>query len=156
MSNQTIRPDGTVVYRTKLMDFARATAFARCIEANANFQDVVLEQSTRAKTEQYLVTFRPASRARQCDMLDREQDARTDRAHTEGGDYVFWQDPDRGYLYWCYNPISGETYEVTIGSCSCPDYHYRCERAGIQCKHMAAWCDWSAAGRPERPIVQAA
>jgi hypothetical protein len=141
MPHETINSDGTISYRTKLLrDLQFAARFARCLRANATrFCDVEIVPSLKAKGDAWYVSFRPINRERQIEMLERQADARRQRAAEEGLDYIFWADPDHTGSYWCFNPKSGETYEVSIFSCTCPDYEFRCKRAAIQCKHQQAW-----------------
>jgi hypothetical protein len=130
-----------LTYRTKLLAEDRARRFAACLTKNGKFTEVEVEVSTRAKNwyQRHFVRFRPVNPERQQEMLDREQDSREARAATEGQDYTFVWDPDSIQPFaWCHNPKSGETYEVTVFDCTCPDFRYRCHGVGIRCKHMAA------------------
>ncbi len=137
--SQTITSTGAICYRTKLMELARAAAFARCIGGNTDrFADVTIEESGRARSDaKFFVQFRPISRERQEALYGAQFDLRTQRAEAEGADYIFWQDDSRRF-WWCFNPKSGETYEVSAGGCTCPDHEFRCKRAGLQCKHVQA------------------
>lgn len=125
-------------FRTKLMDLARAAAFARCIGANERFAEVTIETSTRAKSERkYFVQFQPASDERKGAILDRQQDARAERAATQG--FTFCLDKDAGRpFFWCWSHTSGEVYETTQHSCNCPDHDFRCKPNGLSCKHILA------------------
>lgn len=130
-----------VRFRTKLLAENRAKGFAACLERNPRFHDVQVHESTRAKNwyQRHYVTFAPASEERQQVMLDRQQASRQERAETEGLAYVFVLDRDSIQPFcWCFNPQSGETYETTLFDCSCPDFRYRCQRVGMQCKHQLA------------------
>lgn len=143
----TILTNGAIAYRTKPMELARAAAFAKCIEANAGrFTSVEISQA-RAKTEQYFVTFRPTSETRQGDLYQAEWDARQQRAQEEGAEYIFWRDTDNPGVDWVFNPKSGETYQVSTFGCTCPDYMFRCEKAGLLCKHQQARTIQADAGR---------
>jgi hypothetical protein len=147
MSRTTITQTGTIAYRTKNMDLARAAAFARCLAANAaRFTSVTIE-TARTKAEQYFVTFRPTSETRQGNLYQAEWDARKERAEAEGAEYIFWRDPDKAGVDWCFNPKSGETYEVSTFECSCPDHQFRCKNAGLLCKHQQARTLQAEAGR---------
>lgn len=138
MPRQTITKDG-VFYRTKLFrNFQKADAFKKCLTANPGFTGVSIEDGANTKGPAWFIQFRPAGRDRQVDMLEREMDKRALRAETEGMNYVFVRDADKPYLLWCYNPKSGEVYEVTTFDCSCPDYEFRCRAAGLKCKHQQA------------------
>ena len=151
--SETIGRDGVIRYRTRLFsDWEQADRFRRCLEANPRFVDPTVCESGTSKTVKWFVTFRPGNRERQLDMYERQWDARRDRGWTEGLEYIFWQDPDHPGSWWCFNPRSGETYEVTIFSCTCPDYVYRCHLAALQCKHMQAWEAQSELGLLQRTI----
>lgn len=129
---------GELTMRTKLMAFEAATRFARCLSANVRFAAVAIETSSRAKGEKrHFVTFLPASRERLEALAQRQQDARTERAFVQ--EFTFCADRDTERLFWwCYSHESGETYETTEQSCSCPDAEYRCRANGLRCKHQIA------------------
>lgn len=156
MSREIITKSGAIVYRTKLMSDAAAARFASCLRGNSRFCDVETVESQTAKTPKSFVTFRPSSRERQGDMLVSQWNQRAERAATEGMCYIFVADSDHTGDYWCFNPISLETYQVSSFRCSCPDFVYRCDRAGIQCKHQQAWEMQSRAGTLHRHIDIAA
>lgn len=142
--HQTITRTGAVVYRTKLLTVAQAAAFAACLTANeSRFTEVGTARSERAKGEaDHFVTYRPVSVQRQADLIAHVQGERADRAANEGAAYEFMLDKDGGRpFWWVFNPVSGETYEVTPECCSCPDYTFRCQRAGLSCKHMVTLQD---------------
>jgi predicted nucleic acid-binding Zn finger protein len=120
------------------MDLAQARSFARCLDCNTGrFQNVEIHRSERSRDEKFFITFQPVSASRLDALHSRQQEARQLRAEQQ--EFIFWQDPDCKHVYWCFSVASGETYQVTIGDCSCPDYKFRCQIAGIQCKHMLAW-----------------
>jgi hypothetical protein len=147
MSRTTITTDGTICFRTKNLPLSIAANFARCIEANkTRFCDVAITPA-KTKEEKYFVQFRPVSADRQGAMYEAQYNARIERAQAEGMDYIFWQDPDFPNSHWCFNPTSGETYQVTPFSCTCADYTYRCDRAGLKCKHQQAFQLQADAGR---------
>ena len=138
MTHSTIREDGKVTYRTSLfVHLARAQAFAKCISANSRFESVLVHASTTAKTPKWFVTFLPTNSDRADALHQAQWDARANRAATE--EFLFWPDCDVIGLWWCFSVASGETYETTIFGCTCPDYTYRCQKAGILCKHQHAW-----------------
>ena len=146
MPHTTITPDGAIVYRTKLMEREKAGAFARMIGANATrFCDVQIVPSN-GKTARYFVTFRPVSAAKQGDMYQREWDKNADRAEAEGADYIYWRDPDDWRRTWVFNPKSGETYEMWLGHCACPQKKFRLGRAALHCKHEIEMDNRRAAG----------
>lgn len=137
MSRTTITRTGAICYRTKPMPLSLASSFALMLQGNAErFCEVAITQSQRTKAESYFVQFRPVNPQRQGDLYEREFNARKERGETEGLDYIFWADPDNPAVTWCFNPASGETYQLGLCSCSCPDYQIRCERAGLLCKHL--------------------
>jgi predicted nucleic acid-binding Zn finger protein len=130
-----------VRYRTKLLTEDRAKRFAACLRGNSRFTDVEVEESGRARNwyQRHFVSYSPVNEERQQEMLDRQRDARQARAGDEGRDYVFVLDQDSIQPFcWVFNPKSGETYEVTLFDCSCPDFRYRCRGTGVRCKHMLA------------------
>lgn len=138
---QSISTSGGIVYRTRLMGIRHAEAFAAALRANTRFTNVQLVTSLRATTElRYYVEFQPASNDRQADALAREFHKRAGKAATEGAGYIVVADPDTPAGYWLLS-ISGETYQLSTargGSCSCPDYCFRAQRAGLPCKHLLA------------------
>ena len=137
MARTTITTEGAIVYRSKNMPLSLASGFARCIEANASrFCDVAIVPSKAA--EKYFVQFRPVNRERQGDLYEAQYNARADRAQAEGSDYIFWPDADNPGTDWCFNPLSGETYQVSLFDCTCADHVYRCAPAGLVCKHRHA------------------
>lgn len=141
MPHLTITGAGEVVYRTRLMPYERAQAFALCLRRNgARFANVDLVHSDRATgSASWFVTSQPVNEDRRVGLVDSVQAQRADRADKEGRHYVFAADPDaRAPFYWCLNPLTGETYEVTGHSCTCPDWEYRCRRAALRCKHILA------------------
>lgn len=136
----SITPAG-ITYRTKCLPQPQAERFARCVDANPLFTDVSLNTSTRAKGERcHFVTFRPVNPDRQQDMAVRQQLSREERAMSEGSAYVWALDKDGGRPFFWLMSASGEVYEVDLQgrSCSCPDFQYRCEGAGLECKHIQA------------------
>jgi len=156
MGRELIQPDGSIVYRTKLFrNLALASAFARCVKANSTrFTDVFVNasDSPRTKGDAWYVTFRPVNRERHLDMLERQQDARKQRGYTEGLDYIFWPDPDKCGVWWCFNPLSGESYEVTSFECTCADFTYRCNKAGLNCKHQHALEAQAVSARRDKQV----
>lgn len=138
MARTIINQDGAVVYRTKTMQLAQAAAFAKCLQANADrFMGVEIVEA-RTKVEQYFVAFQPVSRERQADMYEGQFNARKERAEVELTTFIFWKDPDRMGVYWCFSEGSGNTYELTTFDCDCPDATFRAARAGLVCKHRHA------------------
>lgn len=136
--------DGSMVYKTRQMDAGQAERFAKMLAANGNFEAVTLSDAT-AKGKQ-AVYFRPTGRKAQETLYAAEQDKRTIAAAEQ--EFIFWKDPD-GPGHWCYSVGSGETYRVEAFSCTCPDWVYRCDKAGICCKHQQALDMERRAGRLE-------
>ena len=155
MPHVTITTDGAICYRSKTMTVERAAAFARCLAANAERFTSVEIVLARTKETAYFVQFRPVNPERQGDIYEQQWNVRAERAQQEGAEYIFWRDADKAGVTWCFNPQSGETYEVTPFSCTCPDYHYRCEKAGLHCKHQHALQMQREAGRFGRTDKQA-
>jgi len=123
-------------YRTRLLSEKRALAFAAALKANPRFAFVAVERSARAKGPNcFLVRFEPSSVARRTALLDQAQDARIVRAATQG--FTFAADPDAPFCH-CLSHSSGEVYETTLNSCSCPDEEMRCSKIGLACKHRIA------------------
>ncbi len=144
MPREFIASDGRIFFRTKLLAFEQAQRFALCLQANTTrFCDVDFLLSEKAMGEcAYFVQFRPVNEDRQWEQIERQQSARLFRALEEGACYVFALDIDGPRpFYWCFNPKSGETYQTDSGSCTCPDFHYRCKKleyAALYCKHIHA------------------
>jgi predicted nucleic acid-binding Zn finger protein len=126
--------EGNIAYRTKnFPDLSAAHRFVKCLGGNSRFVDIEMQQSRFGR---YFVTFRPASEERQADLTALEQDKRNTRAIEKT--FEFWRDPDNRRLYHCFSVASGETYQITPEDCTCPDWQYRCKKAGIRCKHEIA------------------
>ena len=136
--SQTIGTDGIIRHRTKPMPLERAAAFARCLEANRERFYGVEIVAARTKQEAYFVLFQPVNPERQAELYETEWSSRKRKAEGEGEHYIFWKCSDRKGVWFCFNPLSGETYEVTTFDCSCADYTYRCAAAGLHCKHQHA------------------
>jgi hypothetical protein len=138
MSREIITKSGAVAYRTKLFrDDAQAARFARCLNANSRFRDVAIVENVRAGSGSY-ITFRPVNEERQKDLYMNQHTARLIRGYEQMANYLFVQDSDQVGLWWCYNLVNEEVYQVTAFDCTCPDYQFRCRRAGLQCKHQHA------------------
>jgi predicted nucleic acid-binding Zn finger protein len=143
-------------YRTRLFATTeQAFAFARCLHNNDRFEAVEVCQSKKAPGK-WFVTFRPSNPARQQAILDRQQDARAQRAAE--GDFLFIE--DRGFV-WVVNQETGGCYAVDAHSCSCPDHLYRLRDSGVECKHRLAvrnQCEAAAAAYQARveELAQAA
>ncbi len=122
-------------YRTKLMAQDRAERFARCLSGNPRFVNVAVTESSRARgAAKWFVAYQPASEERQAELRQDAQDTRAERAQAQAENYLFVLD-DTGRYFHCLNVTSGEVYETTEHSCSCPDATYGCRPAGIHCKH---------------------
>lgn len=142
MPRQFFLPNGRLVYRTRLLPYDKAQAFALCLRANTSrFREVDLILNRRAKGEKtWYVMFSPATTGALYDAADREQEKRAQKANIEGRDYLFCLDTDaRRPFYRVFNPKSGETYCLTSHECDCPDFQCRLKRAswsGVVCKHI--------------------
>lgn len=124
-------------YRTRLMEAGPAERFARCLRGNAQYVGVQVRESRTAKgPRRWFVAYFPADDARYSRLLQGHREERAARAAAEGAGFVFCADPS-GRFEWCLSR-SGEVYEVTAHSCTCPDYHYRGAGSGVPCKHMLA------------------
>lgn len=120
-------------HRTKLMDAARAGRFAQCLAANSRFTNV---QTVQSRSEgKFFVTYQPSSDHRYQELAKAERDARLARATDHAAEYEVVQEPEARFFY-VLNVVSGEVYETTARSCSCPDWTYRGSRTGIPCKHQ--------------------
>lgn len=134
---QTLSSNG-VSYRTQLMELAAAERFAACIRGNERFQGAEVVESGRAKAgspKRWFVSYQPASETRAAALILDQQGSRIERAEAQAANYEFVLDPT-GRFFWTLNLITGEVYETTEGTCSCPDHTYRCRPAGLQCKHI--------------------
>lgn len=125
-------------HRTKCLTIEQAGAFARCLQGNARFTDVSIEESARAKGEKrWFVMFQPSNPERVAEMLDAAQDARARRACEQT--FTFCLDKDAGRpFFWCWSHSSGEVYETTEHSCNCPDATFRLKGTSLKCKHTLA------------------
>jgi hypothetical protein len=125
----------TVGFRTKLLPLERAESFARCLRGNERFADVQVQESPRSPGK-WFVAFTPSDEGRRQYWLEQAQTERQARSDFEGLHYTYLIDPS-GSFYWCFS-VSGELYDVTPHSCSCPDFQFRCSGHGIYCKHILA------------------
>lgn len=136
---------GMLQYRTKLLPLERAARFAKCLLANNRCTGVEIQTSKRATSDsRYYVTWLPANPARVEAMLDRQQAARIQRADTQA--FTFCRDTEHDFHH-CHSHASGEVYEVTLQSCTCPDFERRCAPHGIVCKHVLALASAVRAGQ---------
>src|SRR5262245_30638995 len=104
---ELIAKNGTIIYRTKLMDLDHAARFARCLGSNSRFEQVTIEQSRRATGERcWFVAFAPANIVRQAAMVERQQTAREERAALQDFDFVLDKDAGRPFC-WCHSHTSG-------------------------------------------------
>jgi predicted nucleic acid-binding Zn finger protein len=124
-------------YRTVLMTDAHAESFAAALRANSQWDGVMVYESPRAKSERrYYVVYHPASDAAREALLARQESKRAARADAELDEYLIVP-AEEGRFFWVASG-SGNVYEVTDFSCTCPDHEYRCREAGIRCKHQLA------------------
>jgi predicted nucleic acid-binding Zn finger protein len=129
---------GAVQYRTRCLSIQAAGAFARCLRGNAKFTGIEIAESKRARGEKrWIVLFTPSNAARVEDMQERQQGSRAQRAVEQS--FTFCLDKDSGQpFFWVHSHQSGEVYEVTEHSCSCPDAAYRLQGTSLRCKHQIA------------------
>lgn len=140
---------GWIRYRTKLLTTDRASRFAKCLAANSSrFIEVRTVPCPTARGERrYFVTYQPVSPDSICRQAEREITSRQARADVEGAGYLWQLDTDEPRPFYRCCSLSGECYEVTDCSCTCPDWEYRLSRAiwsGLYCKHIRAYlaaCD---------------
>jgi predicted nucleic acid-binding Zn finger protein len=132
---QSFTHAGCAYRPTKAMTEEAANRFAACLQANKAFTEVQVCPAPRSHGK-FIVTYVPVNEERRRAMLVRENDARLLRAYLEGGSYLFVAD-ESARFFWCQS-ASGEVYEVTSRSCTCPDHTYRGSRFGIPCKHILA------------------
>lgn len=141
MPREFIALDGAIYFRTRRLRYDQAKRFAVCLQANPRFTDVetVLSQRVRSAANAF-VQYRPSNVDRQFEQIDRQQAKRRQKALTEGRCYQWFLDTDGSRpFYWCLSS-SGEVYEVDAGSCSCPDYQFRCRKVyDLRCKHILAY-----------------
>jgi hypothetical protein len=125
-------------YRTRLLSEGQAVRFAKCVGAHPAFTEVTVQESPGAKNplRRHYVAYTAARPARFSTLRAREVRSRAYRAGEQADNYAFWPDPDHQGLFWCHNLTSNEVYEVSRGSCSCPDHTFRGARVGVPCKHM--------------------
>jgi hypothetical protein len=126
-----------ITFRSRLLTFQRATAWAKALEANPRFTEVSVVPSARAKssTVRYYVTYMPSSLSRQQAILDRERLSRVKRAESET--FAFTWDADLG-AFRCHSGTSGKEYEVTVSSCTCGDWLGRGRANSLPCKHQCS------------------
>lgn len=122
-------------YRTKPMLPAQAERFARCLRANTAFRSVSVADSRSPGKR--VVVYQPASDVRQSELLALHQDAREQRAASQGFTFLLDTDTEQPFCH-CHSHTSGEVYETTLFDCSCPDFQFRCRGALLRCKHMLA------------------
>lgn len=123
-------------FRTRLMREAQARNFAKALAARSAFTNVTVQKHERAVTDKaYYVVFAPRDPVRAGQLAAEAQQARKDRAKAQAANYIFVLD-ESGRYYHCWNTLSGEVYEVTCETCTCPDNEIRLRgQFGIRCKH---------------------
>ena len=128
---------GAAKYRTRLMTETHAESFAAALRANAQWDGVMVCESPRAKGERrHYVVYHPASAEAREAILARQEASRAARAEAELDEYLIV--PADGETFFWVASGSGNVYEVTDFSCTCPDHEHRCRAAGIRCKHQVA------------------
>ena len=79
-------------------------------------------------------------------LYEAEWNKNAARAEAEGADFIYWKDPDEWRRTWVFNPKSGETHEMWLGRCACPQKKFRLDRAALHCKHEIEMDNRRAAG----------
>ena len=134
---QSITRTGEAGFRTRLMQREQAARFAKCLAANAQFQSaLVCEQPAARGPVRWYVFYVPASPDRQRAILQSAARRREQTAVREAGGYHWVPDPDHDFHH-CLS-VSGEVYEVTPVTCTCPDWMMRGNKLSIPCKHQIA------------------
>lgn len=143
-----INADGTLTRRTRLLDWNSCLSYARMIAGNtARFRSV---QSYRYDDNRGYVCYQVCNAALDIEAVEQLQLQRVRSAEREGPSMVFLG-PELGLragLYMCCNfycePAEQHIYEVDSIhlECTCPDFHLRCRRLGICCKHLCAVSSW--------------
>jgi hypothetical protein len=131
-------------FRTRPLTLERAASFARCVRANRQYEQVEIVASR--SPGKYCVQFAPTAQRRQEYLYDLQQESRRQRALAEGGQYLWFRDPDWPGYAVCFS-VSGEHYLVSMQTCQCPDWEYRCKANNIRCKHQIALHDALTEGR---------
>lgn len=75
-----------------------------------------------------------AIRARRVAEAAQAEYDRAVRADAQRYEWI-WPGPPGGPAL-CHNPATGGIYQLTLTTCTCPDYQYRCRGLGIDCKHL--------------------
>lgn len=124
-------------YKTVCMTEAHARSFAAALRASSQWDGVMVYESSRTRGERrFFVVYHPASEMARQALLARQEAKRAARAEAELDQYLIVP-AEQGRFFWVASQ-SGNVYEVTDLSCTCPDHEYRCREAGIRCKHQLA------------------
>lgn len=128
----TILSRGAIRFETSApLDFAAATRFAKCCQANAQYQDVAVRPHPR-QAGRFVVSYQPTDPAREAKLLAAQQGSRAERAEAQADCYDVQAVPGGHQVL---NLLSGACYLVShSGACDCPDAHYR-TGALVRCKH---------------------
>jgi hypothetical protein len=153
----TLDRDGQTHKRSVLMLQSRALAFAKCQQANRNILRAEAVRSNRALgPECWYVQWIPANPDRADEMTESLQLDRVRRAEDEADAMSFVPMSDRPGLYYCVHD-KGEgkdasVYEVDSlhRECTCPDFQFRCLKAGMSCKHQISLTVHLAAEKAEQ------
>jgi hypothetical protein len=116
--------------------------------ANPRFTDVNMIASPVSPGNGY-VTFRPANPERAAALRDEFQTERQRRAEdaVHGALPYEWDETgDSDGAEVCWSPrvdkstgeVTYEPYIVSPHECECADWHFRCRRLGVSCKHQLA------------------
>lgn len=126
-------------HRTRLVNESRALSFAKMVAANADFTNVEVKFSPTAKGERrFFVSYVPTNPQRAAALRSIAEDARDQRAQDQRENYLFVPDCFGRGFHDCVNLTTGESYEVSAHTCTCPDFHYRGSQQNppVPCKHM--------------------
>lgn len=131
--------DGNCYFRTKLFrSEARADAFCKMVSANSRFTNASVIQSNRTE-DGWFVQYQPANPARYADLYYSQYRQRELKGKGEGRCYEWDLQQRDGRVWYLCLSTSGETYEVTECSCTCPDWQFRGRKSGLPCKHQHAY-----------------
>lgn len=116
-------------YMTKIMSEKRANSFCKCVAANSRFKNATVSE----KKGGFFVVYEPASEARKAFLLQKQRDARKERAAEQKRNYSL---SFVGYAWMILKNGAKAGYEVSEYGCSCPDFQNRGKEQGFACKHM--------------------
>jgi hypothetical protein len=131
--------NGKIYKRSTLMTEAQAKGFCRCIAANTERYMAVEAVRAPGTDNRWYVRWMPSSSTVRSTMRDYVQQQRSNRAASQAQGMVWFPTETEGW-YWCTREREdGEVSQVhPRRGCDCADYIYRCEPAGLRCKHQLA------------------